>query len=101
MKNTKIESTFERIMKDPKRRDRFEEKYARFLLSEIILGLMTQEKISVRQLAQLVGVSPTVIQGIRTGKRRNITFKNFLALTSALGATVRIEKGNKSFELLE
>ena len=98
-KNT--ESTYDEFMKDPKWRKRFEEKYAQFLLSEIILGLMEQEKLSVRALARMVGVSPTVINGIRTGKRKNLTFKNFLGLASALGAKVKIEKGKETYSLLD
>ena len=98
---SKTESTFDREMKDPKRRARFEEKYAQFLLSEIILGLMEQEKISVRALAQDVGISPAVIQDIRSGKRKNITVKNLLGIVSALGGTVKIEKGQHSYSLME
>ena len=93
------ESTYERIMKDPKRRDRFEDKYAQFLLSEIVHGLMTQEKISVRMLAKKVGISPAVIQDIRSGKRSNITVKNLIGIVASLGATVRIEKGKESYVL--
>ena len=62
MAKNKVASTYERMMKDPQRKDRFEDKYAHFLLSEIILGLMEQEKISVRALARTVGISPAVIQ---------------------------------------
>ena len=101
MAKKKTESTYDEFMKDPKWRKRFEEKYARFLLSEIILGLMEQERISVRALARMVGVSPTVINGLRTGKRRNLTFKNFLGLASALGAKVKIEKGKETYSLLD
>lgn len=86
-------------MKDPKRKERFEEKYAQFLLSEILLGLMEQEKISVRALAKSVGISPAVIQDIRSGKRKNITVKNLLGIVAALGATVSIGKGRKTYSL--
>ena len=101
MTKTKKASTYDRLMISSKRRERFEEKYARFMLSEIVLGLMEQEKISVRQLAHAVGISPAVIQDIRSGKRKNITVKNLLGIASALGASVKIEKGTKSYCLLE
>ena len=94
-------STFERLMRNPKRKARFEDKYAQFLLSEIILGLMEQEKISVRALARKVGISPAVIQDIRSGKRMNITVKNLLGIATSLGATVRIEKDDISYSLVE
>jgi DNA-binding Xre family transcriptional regulator len=97
----KIESSYDEFMKDPKWRQRFEDQYAQFLLSEIITGLMAQEKMSVRALARMVGVSPTVINGLRTGTRTNLTFKNFLGLATALGATVKLVKGKDSYSLLE
>ena len=99
MPKTAPRSTFERIMKDPKRKSRFEDKYARFMLSEIILGLMQQERISVRALARKVGISPAVIQDIRSGRRCNITVKNLLGIASSLGASVVIEKDDKSYTL--
>lgn len=101
MTKKKTKSTYDEFMQDSKWRQRFEDKYAQFLLSEIILGLMEQEKMSIRELARLVGVSPTVINGIRTGTRKNLTFKNFLGLASALGAKVKIEKGKDSYLLLD
>lgn len=100
-KKKKTESSYDEFMKDPKWRQRFEEQYGQFLLSEIILGLMEQEKITVRALARLVGVSPTVINGLRTGTRTNLTFKNFLGLVSALGAKVKLEKGKSTYSLLD
>src|SRR5207302_535467 len=49
MKPNKPSSTFDRIMKDPKRRRKFESKYRSFLLSEVIHGLMEQEGKSIRE----------------------------------------------------
>lgn len=97
MPKKKSVSTYQRTMKGPNRRARFESKYTRFMLSEIILGLMEQEKVSVRVLAKKVGLSPAVIQDIRSGKRSNITIKNLLGITASLGATVNIEKDNRSY----
>ena len=101
MPRSKSVSTYDREMKDPERRRRFEKKYARFLLSEIILALMEQEKMSVRELARSVGISPAVIQDIRSGKRKNITVRNLLGIAAALGAKVKIEKGKATYSLLE
>ena len=99
MPKKKVVSTYDRIMNDPTRKARFEEKYVQSLLSEIIHGLMEQEKISVRALARKVGLSPAVIQDIRSGRRSNITLKNLLGITSSLGARVKIEKDDKSYAL--
>jgi DNA-binding Xre family transcriptional regulator len=99
MKPRKPVSTFDRIMKDPKRRHTFETKYRSFLLSEVIHGLMEQEGKSVRELAREVGVSPTVIQDIRSGGRSNVTLRNFLGIVSALGGQVAVRKGNEEMVL--
>ena len=99
MKPTKQASTFDRIMKDPRRRRRFEGKYRSFVLSEIIHGLMEQEGKSVRELAREVGISPTVIQDIRSGGRTNVTLRNFLGIVSALGGQVAVRKGNEDMVL--
>ena len=99
MKTAKAESTFDRVMKDSKRRRSFENKYRSFLLSEVIHGLMEKEGKSVRELAREVGVSPTVIQDIRSGGRTNVTLRNFLGIVSALGGEVAVRKGNEEMVL--
>ncbi len=99
MKPRKPVSTFDRIMKDPRRRRKFESKYRSFLLAEVIHGLMEQEKKSVRELAREVGISPTVIQDIRSGGRTNVTLRNFLGIVSALGGEVAVRKGNEEMVL--
>ena len=82
-------------MTDRKRRRKFDSKYRSFVLSEIIHGLMEQEGKSVRDLAREVGVSPTVIQDIRSGGRSNVTLRSFLGIVSALGGEVAVRKGNQ------
>ena len=62
-----METTFDKYITDnPKRKAKFEKEYNDFLLSEFVLEKMEEEKISVRALAQKAGVSPTVIQKIRS-----------------------------------
>ena len=99
MKPNKTVSTFDRIMKDSKRRGKFENKYRSFLLAEIIHGLMEQEGKTVRELAREVGISPTVIQDIRSGGRTNVTLRNFLGIVSALGGEVAVRKGKEEMVL--
>jgi DNA-binding Xre family transcriptional regulator len=70
-------------------------------LSEVVLALMEQSAISVRELAREVGVSPTVIQGIRSGKKANIRLSTLFELTAALGAKVRLEIDGKVITLRE
>jgi DNA-binding Xre family transcriptional regulator len=86
-------------MKNPRRRRKFETKYGSFLLSEVIHGLMKQEKKSVRELAREVGISPTVIQDLRSGERTNVTLRNFLGIVSALGGEVAVRKDDKEMVL--
>ncbi len=100
MKNSKkTPSTFERTMKDPRRKKEFDERYREFLLSEIVLGLMQEADLSVRKLAREVGVSTSVIQEIRSGARENVTLKTFLGIIGALGGEVTIKKGNRTLRL--
>lgn len=88
-------------MKNEKRRRLFEEKYARFALWETVQELMEEANISVRELARAMGVSPTVVQDLRSGKRKNITLKNLLGLVSAVGGKLHIKFGGRDFALLD
>jgi DNA-binding Xre family transcriptional regulator len=99
MKPSKSVSAFDRVMKEPKRRRKFESKYRSFLLSEVIHGLMEQEGKSIRALAREVGISPTVIQDIRSGERTNVTLRNLLRIVSALGGQVAVRRGNEEMVL--
>lgn len=87
-------------MKDEDRRKRFEEKYARFIMADIVIGFMEQEQLSVRAMARAMGVSPTVVQDLRSGKRKNLTLKHLLAFADACHAKITIEKGTQVFSLL-
>jgi DNA-binding Xre family transcriptional regulator len=87
-------STFDRIMQDPKRRYKFEQEHQKFVLVETLIPLLDECKISVRALADSAGISPTVIQDIKSGKKDGIAFSTFLNLIEALGyqATIRVNK---------
>jgi hypothetical protein len=89
MANNRIASTYDIMMKDPKRKERFEEKYAPFLLSEILVGLMEQAKISVRAPAKSVGSNSSY----PTRKTEEYYRKKPTRDVAALGATVSIGKG--------
>jgi DNA-binding Xre family transcriptional regulator len=92
-------STFDRIMKDPERKKKFDEGYNEFLLSELLLALMEDDEISVRALAKEAGVSPTVIQDMRSGKKDNITLKKFSDIMKSLGYKIYVKKGRKSIPI--
>ncbi len=87
-------STFDLHMKDPKRRRQFDIQYREFVLSELLLALMEEDEISVRELAREAGVSPTIIQQIRSGDKGNLTLSTLISILDALGysSTLEIEK---------
>ena len=72
-----MKSTYDEFISDPKRKKAFEKEYNDFLLSEFVLERMEAEQISVRALAQKAGVSPTVIQKIRSKNAEKINFRTF------------------------
>ncbi len=100
-KNTEPQSTYEREMADPEFRNKFQIEYQRFALSEILLQLMEEEQLSVRELAKEAEVSPSVIQDIRSGNRKNITLSNLSKILKALGSSVAIQVGDQYISLGE
>lgn len=97
MKKTK--STFERIMEDPKQKESFEKEYANFLLSELLLDVMSEQDISVRALSKASGISTSVIQNLRAMQPVNITLKTLNALLSSLGYELVARKGRRCVSL--
>ena len=96
---TKNLSTFDREMQDSSFRKRFEEEYNEFLLSETIRSLMDSEHKSVRQLAKESGLSPTVIQNIRSGLQEDIKLSNFINISHACGYKIVLEKNSQRIAL--
>ncbi|MCI5066539.1 helix-turn-helix transcriptional regulator [bacterium] len=91
--------TFEREMQDANFKEKFDAEYEKFLLSEAILKLMDEQGKSVRKLAAEIGISPSVIQDIRSGTRTNVTLKNVSKIVQALGSEVAVKIGNKYFQI--
>lgn len=87
-------STYERELKNPSFRKKFTKEYKEFLLSELIASLMENDKKSVRKLAKEVGLSPTVIQKLRSGKQGDVKLSNFINISQACGYQVVLEKGH-------
>ena len=95
MKNKKEpKSTFERLMQDPKWKKGFEKGYEKFLVSEFLIEAMQEKKISVRELAKEAGVSPTLIQNMRSGKSSNITLNSLAPILSVLHYKIEFVKDN-------
>jgi hypothetical protein len=88
-------STFEREMQKSGFEKAFTKSYKELLLSELLIALMEQDTKSVRALAQEVGLSPTVIQKIRSGKQIDIKLSNFVNISHAYGYHLILEKGHE------
>jgi DNA-binding Xre family transcriptional regulator len=88
-----MKTTFDKfIINNPERKEKFEKEYNDFLLSEFVLEKMEKENLSVRALAQKAGVSPTVIQKIRSQNAEKINFRTFSNVLKSLGYKISIEK---------
>jgi len=88
-----METTFDKIINsNPKRKAKFDKEYNEFLLSEFVLEKMESENISVRKLAKKAGVSPTIIQKIRSKNAERINFRTFTNVLHTLGYKISIEK---------
>lgn len=83
----------------PARRKKFEEGYKELLLSEMLLAAMEEDHISVRKLAELAGVSPTIIQEIRSGKRENVSAKSIFKILGVLGYNIVAERDGHRINL--
>lgn len=83
--NKKPKSTVERFLEKSDQKRIFEKEHKEFLLSELIIALMEEDHISVRKLAETAGVSPTVIQALRSGKKNNLTLTTVACIANALG----------------
>ena len=94
-KNRKHESTFEREMKNPNFRSIFEREEALLEVSEFISRQMAEQELTVRKLAALSSVSPTIIQGIRTGTRKNIEYTTLKVILEALGCEISFKKAKR------
>ena len=94
-------STFEREMKDSAFKKAFKESYKKLLFSELLIALMDNDEKSVRGLAEEAELSPTIIQGLRSGKQHDIRMSNFVKIVHAFGYKVFIEKGKDKISLEE
>lgn len=52
----------------PAEKRKFDLEYQDLVVSELILAIIEQDEISVKKLEKLAGVSPTVVQAVRSKK---------------------------------
>ena len=92
--NKKIKTTFEEFMgaKTPEQRKEYEEGYRDFLLSELILAAMEEDDVSVRKLAKLADLSPTIVQDMKSGAKVSFNTKSLFKVLQGLGFNVLLER---------
>lgn len=76
----------------PEERKNYKREYRSLLFSELLIALMEEDEISVRRLAELAKISPTIIQKIRSGKKKNITLETLVKITSSFGYSLILER---------
>ncbi len=86
--NKKTKSTIQEFIDSlsPKELKKYKEERQEFILSELILAAMEKDNISVRNLAKLAGVSPTIVQAMRSGTKKDFTLQSFLKVLKGLGS---------------
>jgi predicted HTH domain antitoxin len=65
---------------------KYNEERQEFLLSDLILAAMEKDNISVRKLAKLAGVSPTVVQAMRADTKKDFTLQSLFKILKGLGS---------------
>src|SRR5690348_10229681 len=88
-------STFDRKMKNPKFKKAFEAGYNELLFSELMIAIMEDDDISIRELAKEAQISPSVIQDLRSGKQHDIKVSNLIKLAHIFGYALILQKGKK------
>jgi len=90
-------STYDEHMQNlsPKELKVYQKGYQEFLLSELVIAAMQEDDISVRNLAKAAGISPTIVQEVRIGKRKNLSLQSFFKILDALGYSFVLEKPGK------
>lgn len=92
-------STYDRMMQDPEFKKIYEKEIKEFAFSELLLAMMEEDNISVRKLAKMAGISPSVIQKLRSGEQKDLKVSNFINIAKEFGYTVVLEKGENRISL--
>lgn len=82
----KHKSTYEEFVEDSKEHKLLDREYQALLVSELLLAAaMEEDHLSVRKLAEAAGVSPTIIQELRKGRKSNITLETLSRILDVIG----------------
>jgi hypothetical protein len=90
----KIKSTYDKLMESmtPKEKKEYEKELKDFIISELILAAMEEDNISVRKLAKLADVSPTIVQEMRSGTKKSFNTDSLFKVLRGLGYNLFLEK---------
>jgi predicted transcriptional regulator len=94
-------STYERKMQDKKFKAAYDKHYKELLFSELLISLMEEDEQSVRSLAQRAKISPSVIQGLRSGMQQDMKVSNLIRIVEILGYKVVLQKEEQMFILFD
>lgn len=81
----KSKSTYEEFIDDREQKTLLDKEYKELLISELLIAAMEHDHVSVRKLAAAAGVSPTIIQGLKSGSKTNITIDTLSKILDAIG----------------
>lgn len=68
-------------------------------VASIMKAKMEERKVSVRKLASQTGISPAIIQDLRSGKKNNITLVNLVSLFDALNLSLFMRSGKNQIRI--
>lgn len=97
----KSKSTYDEFIEDKKQKKILDKEYKELLIAELLLAAMQQDHNSVRKLAVASGVSPTIIQNLKSGKKTNITLDTFSKILDAIGYQIFLAPKGKSEKQLK
>ena len=98
----KMKSTVDKFIESLSAQElkKFNKERKEFILSELILALMERDNISVRKLAKMADVSPTVVQAMRTGTKKDFSMQSFFKILWGLGCkSLTVELNGQSIPL--
>jgi DNA-binding Xre family transcriptional regulator len=92
-------STVGRWLQEPGFKAAVAKEQKELMLSELVLAIMAEDSKSVRELANELGLSKTVIQSLRSGEQSDMKLSNFVKLTHAYGYDLVLEKKGQRITL--
>jgi hypothetical protein len=100
-KKNNEKTTFEEFMdaKTPNQKKDYADGYRNFLLSELILAAMEEDHVSVRKLAKIADVSPTIVQDMKSGNKVSFNTKSLFKILTVLGYDILLERNGTTTSL--